>query len=143
MLNPAAIVGVWRHQSLVATEIATDQRISIFGEQPCGLIIFTAGGHVNMLMTEHSRRPAIGASPTDAEANHLLGSMAAFSGKYRLESNLLILQIEASWSEAWTGTEHKRTYSITNDVLTWKSQPLMSPTLGKQVVLEGTHIRAE
>ena len=143
MLNPAVVVGVWRHRSLVATEIATGQRTSIFGEQPSGLIIFTAGGHVNMLMTEHSRRPAIGATPTDAEANYLLGSMAAFSGTYRLDGNLLIIHMDASWSEAWTGTEHKRTYAITDDVLTWKSQPLMSPTLGKKVVLEGTHIRAE
>ena len=143
MSSPSPIAGVWRHQSFVATEIATGERISTFGDQPNGMIIFTAGGHVNMVLTGQTRRAAIGRTPTDAEANHLLASMADFSGKYRLEGNLLILQIEASWSEAWTGAEQRRTYEITGNVLKWKSQPLISPTLGKQVVLEGTHIRAE
>ena len=143
MPSPTAVVGVWRHRSFVATEFATGRRISTFGEQPFGLVIFTASGHVNMLMTGHGRRRAIGATPTDAEANHLLSSMAAFSGRYRTQGDLLIIQIEASWSEAWTGTEHKRTYTVTNDVLSWQSEPLINPTLAKHVVLEGTPTRAE
>ena len=54
------------------------------------------------------RKPA----QTDAERAQLLRTMAAWTGRYRVEGNKLLVKIDASWSENDTGKEYLRTFVL-------------------------------
>ena len=49
---------------------------------------------------------------TDAERAELLRTMAAWTGRYRVEGNRLIVKTESAWNEEGTGSEHPRTYVL-------------------------------
>ena len=60
------------------------------------------------------RKPA----QTDAERSQLLLTMAAWTGRYRVEGNRLLIKIDSSWNERETGADTMRTYVLEGNKLT-------------------------
>ena len=81
------------------------------GANPKGYVIFTAGGRYMQLLTGSGRRPATG----DAERTGLLNSMSAFSGKYVVDNDQLVIMVDTSWSEAHQGDRQKQVRLINLD----------------------------
>ena len=50
------IVGVWKLRSFALVDSGGAQ-IKPFGEKPSGQVVFTAGGHVALVMTGEKRKP--------------------------------------------------------------------------------------
>ena len=124
------IVGTWKlvsFQSLADNEPPKDA----LGADPKGYMIVTHEGRVMVLMTSSSRKAGV----DDAERTALDKSMVAYSGKYRLEGDLFITAVDASWNEAWNGTEQKRHYRFEDDKLlidTIRQPSVVSP--GKMAI---------
>ena len=124
------IVGTWRlvsFQSLADNEPPKDA----LGANPKGYMIVMHDGRVMVLMTSSSRKAGV----DDTERAALHKSMVAYSGKYRLEGDLFITTIDASWNEAWSGTEQKRHYRFEGDKLlidTVRQPSVVSP--GKMAI---------
>jgi hypothetical protein len=41
--------------------------------------------------------------------------MLAYSGKYRIDKNKIIINVDIAWDESWNGTEQVRYYQIEGD----------------------------
>ena len=75
------------------------------------------------MITGESRKGGM----TDAERAELHKSLFAVSGRYRIEGSDLLINVDVSWNETWTGTELKRHVSLEGDKLFIETAPAPSP----------------
>jgi hypothetical protein len=64
---------------------------------------------------------------SDAERAELHKSMFAVSGRYRLAGSDLLVTVDVSWNETWSGTELKRHVRLEGDKLFIETAPAPSP----------------
>ena len=114
------LVGNWR---LVSSQvIVDDQAHDLFGSNPKGYLILTPQGRLCAITTAEHRKPGEG----DNERAALHRSMLAYTGTYRVENNDFITVVDASWNEAWNGTEQRRHFRTEGDRLFIESAPAPS-----------------
>ena len=77
-------------------------------------MILTAGGYITNYRVADGHQPA----KTDAERAQLLRSMAAWTGRYWIEGNRLVVKTYSTWNEEGTGRELPRTFAIEGNRLT-------------------------
>src|SRR4051812_28175339 len=100
---------------VVSFEIDIDgQKTSnYFGQSPQGYILLTKTMFMSVL-TADGRKP--GRSNEDKAA--LLDSLIAYTGPYHVDGDKLIVDVQASWIQAWTGKQQTRTWSVNGNRLT-------------------------
>lgn len=143
MIQADAIIGVWKMRSFVSEDIETKALERPLGDHPNGQIIFTRGGYMSAIGVASNRTPLNATSPTDVERVALFKSLFAYSGKYRLDGDKVLHDVEASWREDWTGTTQIRFAETNADVLTVKTAPFRNPRDGRQCVVTATWDRVE
>ena len=93
------------------------------GEDPSGYVIFTPEGRLSFTLAAEARQPA----ESNQDKAHLLNTLIAYTGTYRLESDRWITQVDVAWNPEWVGTEQTRFFQITDDILTvhtpWRVMP--------------------
>jgi hypothetical protein len=99
-----------------------------------GLLTFSPGRRVMLMLTWADRRRPAGEVPTPAERAALHESLIAFAGTYSIEGDRLVFHIEMSWNEAWTGHDHPRNFSMDGDRLTLRTDPRPSAFDGRESV---------
>jgi lipocalin-like protein len=129
-----SVVGTWRLVSWIEEETESKAVHKNFGDNPLGFLTYTADGHMMLMFTDPSRKPAAAPKATDTEAAQLYRTMGAYAGRYTLQGEKVTHHIEISWNEAWSGTDQQRFVEVTDDQLTIKTAPFMSPYLNKQIV---------
>ena len=117
------LLGAWKLVSFEMEYQASGKRKFVYGEEPKGYIIFTSEGRMMTVITGEGRKPA----KTDEDRAALLRTMFAYTGIYRLEGDKIVAKVDASWNEAFTGTEQVRFYKIDGDRLdiisAWGPEP--------------------
>ncbi len=117
-MNP--LVGSWR---LLAWQVVVDGKArDLFGSRPNGYLVLTEDGRSIVLTTAEVRTP--GESDADRAALHR--SMVAYTGRYRVEGDQFVTSVQASWNEAWNGTEQRRRFRIDGNRLFVESEPALS-----------------
>jgi hypothetical protein len=130
----AAVVGTWRLVSWIEEEAETKIQHKPFGDNPAGLITYTADGRMMVMFTDPNRKPPAALKATDSEAAQLYRTMVAYSGAYTVEGDKITHKIEVSWNQACNGTDQQRFFEVKENHLTIRTPPLASPFLGKQIV---------
>jgi hypothetical protein len=112
------LIGTWR---LISQEAIVEGEApqSVFSK---GYLIVTREGRVMALFTADNRKGGMG----DAERAALHKSMAAVSGKYRIDGSAFVFTVDVSWNESWNGTEQKRHFRIEVDKLIIETAPAPS-----------------
>jgi hypothetical protein len=115
-----ALIGTWK---LISWQVVVDgQPQDLFGSKPNGYLILTREGRAMALTTAQNR--TAGEGETERAALHK--SMLAYTGRYRVEGDEFVTTVDASWNEAWNGTEQRRRFRIEGDRLTIESAPAPS-----------------
>ena len=114
--NP--LVGTWK---LISSESMMENEAPqhTFGPHPKGYLIITQEGRLMIMITADNRKAGMG----DAERAVLHKTMAAASGKVRVEGKDFIISVDVSWNEAWNGTEQRRHFKIKADKLFVETAP--------------------
>ena len=60
--------------------------------------------------------------------------MIAYSGKYRIEENKIVIDVDIAWDESWTGTEQIRYYRLEGDRLHIEAAPRPYANFGSKVL---------
>jgi hypothetical protein len=141
MSDADRIVGVWRLVAQVYEDVATGERIPVFGAHPKGCQIATPDGRWIALATADGRT----APQTEAERALALRTMIAYTGRYRVADGKVITRVEAAWNESWVGSEQVRHIHFeSDDILHLQSDPQPHPNLlGKTVRIVVTWAREE
>ncbi len=108
--RPSSPVGTWKLLSFQYEFEDSDQRDEPLGANPVGYLVLTEERLIT-LMTARER-------PTDAAPGELLGSMIAYSGRYRLQGDdCFITTVDSAWQPAWIGTEQVRYFKTDGEML--------------------------
>jgi len=114
--NP--LVGTWK---LISSEsiVESEAPSHTFGLHPRGYLIITQEGRLMIMITADNRKAGMG----DAERAALHKTMAAVSGRVRVEGKDFIISVDVSWNESWNGTEQRRHFRIEGDKLFVETAP--------------------
>ncbi|MCJ2057449.1 lipocalin-like domain-containing protein [Methylobacterium sp. J-048] len=105
------IVGTWELISYHVEDKATGSLIDAMGSAPRGRVIFTKDGWVAFNLEGTDRKPA----ETDADRAALMKTLVAYIGRYRIEGDQWITQVQTAWAPEWVNTEQRRTITIHGD----------------------------
>jgi Lipocalin-like domain len=128
----ARLFGSWRLISFQLKVVGEEaEPKDIFGPNPIGRIIFSPEHRVVVFISRAGRRP-----PTsESEAAALLSSMTAYTGKFRLDGDKFITQVDGAWNEFYKGSEQVRYFELTGDKLSIRTPEQQSGILiGKRTV---------
>jgi len=116
--------GWWR---LLSSEVEfrdSHEREPMYGVPAQGYLIFTPEGRMMAYVEACGRK----APTTDKERAGAYHSMAAYSGRYRVEGDRWITSVDVAWNADWLGTEQDRRFLLQSDELfvvsPWYSSPL-------------------
>ncbi|MCJ2143535.1 lipocalin-like domain-containing protein [Methylobacterium sp. E-066] len=117
------IVGTWELVSYQVEDKATGALIDAMGSAPRGRVIFTQDGWVAFNLEGTDRKPA----ETDADRAALMKTLVAYIGRYRIEGDQWITQVQTAWAPEWVNTEQRRSIKLHGDeadVMTpWRIMP--------------------
>ncbi|WP_061533327.1 lipocalin-like domain-containing protein [Collimonas arenae] len=118
--------GCWRLVSFHMERQDSTERTQPWGTDPNGYLIFGSDGRMMVLITAQAREPG----NTDEKLVALFRTVMAYTGRYRIDGDRFITKVDASWNEAWNGSEQERLYKLDGDMLNvftaWMPNPLIS-----------------
>jgi lipocalin-like protein len=130
-----SIVGTWRLVSWTEEETESKTVHKIFGDNPSGLVTFTADDRMMLILIDASHKPPTPPNKaTDTEAAQLYQTMLAYAGRYKTENDKLMIYPEIDARRTFTGMELVRSFEVNGDRLQYKTMPNVSPIIGKQAV---------
>lgn len=132
----SSVIGTWLLQSWVSTDAESGTVVNVFGEHPTGYLIYTAGGHMAVVLTADGREKLSGDrynTPVEERAR-AFSSSVAYSGTYELTSEGIMHHVKASSFQNWVGTDQFRYTEVVGDVMTVRTPPLKGPPDGKMKV---------
>jgi hypothetical protein len=124
------ITGTWKLMSAVMEDVESKVQTRAWGEHPNGCLVLTPSGRWMVIQTAEGRRNA----QDDAERAAAFRSMLAYSGKYRVDADKIIIKVDISADEAWTGTEQVRLFKLEGDELHIEALPQPYPNFGGKVM---------
>ena len=98
------LAGTWNVVSLI-TRFDGGDAVEPFGPSPKGRLVLTPEGHWMIILTGANRKPAKDLEEKAA----LLDSMLAYSGKYTIEGNRIMIGVDTSWNEIYSGPNQNQT----------------------------------
>ncbi len=136
------IEGVWKLKKYARRFLDTNEvRNDML---PQAYILYTPGGFMMSITVEEKRAPPAGEVLTDEERVRLFKSIiSAYSGRYTVEGDTVIHDVEMSWNEAWTGTRQVRKFAVNGDELVIETTPRTAGTDTRQFINTLTWERTE
>jgi hypothetical protein len=126
----AALAGTWKLISAVMEDVDTGEQKPLWGKHPNGYIVLTPAGRWIVVQTAEGR-----ATPkSDEERSAAFRTMLAYSGKFRVERNKIVIKVDIAWDESWNGTEQVRFYRIDDDKLYIEAAPQPYANFGGKVM---------
>jgi hypothetical protein len=135
MPDTAALLGTWKMISWKREIIATGEKVDALGPDPVGYINYGPDGRFYALVVSKDRPRPAALPPSEGEKLKLFSSMLAYAGTYSVDDEKAVHHVDASWNQAWTGTEQVRFYKLEGDRLTISGAPATDPHTGQ----EGIH----
>src|SRR5215211_6808527 len=136
MADAAALLGTWKMTLWEQEVVATGERRHALGPDPVGFINYSSDGRVYVIVIAKDRAPPVGPAPTDEEKIRLFDTMLAYAGTYTLDGDKVVHHIDASWNQAWTGTDQVRFYKLQEDVLTIPAHQQRTPAQVRRSYIE-------
>ena len=104
------IVGTWKLVSALLTTLGGESR-NLQGENPDGLLTYTADGWMTAIIAASGRQPLSAADPVSALASERADAFAtfvAYAVRYTCDGDRIIHHVEVSWYQNWVGTDQIR-----------------------------------
>ena len=127
------LTGTWRVISVNTEFQLSGQREPAFGPEPSGFFVFTAEDRAIALITAKERQPGNSLEHLAA----LCRSMMAYSGPFRVEGDKLIIDVDISSNQAWTGGAQQRFIKIAGDTMEMVTPWMPSPFHADRQVVRG------
>lgn len=137
------LVGTWNVQSFKAQ--AGDKIGHPLGEKPVG---FT-GNRIWVMLIDSSRAAPASAALTDAEANALMKTNAAYTGKYEIDPTQtpdgikITITVDSAANQGIHGAKRVLFLRVDGNRLVAKSPAIVVPTTGQTSVVQLEFVKAE
>ena len=134
MSDRSHLVGTWRMLTWRREFADTGERIDALGANPVGFVSYGADGRVHAIVVKSDRLAPRSLPPSSGEKLELFDSMLAYAGTYTLHADHVVHHLDASWNQAWTGTDQIRFYKLDGSALEIWGAPAPDPYTGRIVV---------
>ena len=94
------LVGVWRLIASYVVVEGTGERTELLGHEPYAYAIFEPGGRMMVIGHAKNRTPAT----STAAMAELFRSMVAYSGKWSIDSEKFVTEVDIAADPGWVGT---------------------------------------
>jgi lipocalin-like protein len=128
MLDP---VGVWRFVAGYAIAEDTGERIDLYGADPRGYGLFDPGGRMIMLLEATGRV----AGQTEAEMAQLYRSMIAYSGKWSVDAEKFVTEVDLASDPSLVGTSQVRYYTYDGEIMSLRTPALALPGFNGRIAV--------
>ena len=119
-LGQQSLVGTYK---LVSHEVQVNgTTMQTLGKAPHGYLVITPTRWVAFHTADNRK---FGTSAADKAA--LLDTLGGWSGTYRIEGDKIIISVDVSWTEFWTGKDQVRHWILSGNRLTLTSDPTPDP----------------
>jgi hypothetical protein len=109
-----SLTGAWKLMAQHFEFADNGERVDVFGSAPRGRVLMTGDGDFMTIITA-ADRAALG------DAAQLFATMLAYSGKFRIEGDRLVISCDLSWFPDWVGTDQVRFFHLDGDRLRLRS----------------------
>jgi len=133
LLGADRLTGTWQVISVNTEFQSSGKKEPAFGPDPNGFFVFTAEDRAMALITAKERQP--GSSVDELAA--LYRSMIAYSGPFRVEGDKLIIDVDVSSNQAWTGGAQERFIKIAGDTMEMMTPWMPSPFHADRQMVRG------
>jgi hypothetical protein len=134
MHDPSQLVGTWRMLTWRREFSDTGEQIDALGADPVGFVSYGADGRVHAIVVKRDRPSPASLPPSGSEKVELFDSMLAYAGTYTLHNDHVVHHVDASWNQAFTGTDMIRFYKLDGSMLEIWGAPAPDPYTGRTVV---------
>ena len=115
-LGQQSLVGTYK---IISHEVQVNgTAIQPYGKAPRGYLVLTPTRYVTFYTADNRK---FGASVADKAA--LLDTLGGWAGTYRVEGGKIIIAVDASWTEVWTGKNQVRNWALSGNRLTLTADP--------------------
>src|SRR5579862_4144286 len=126
------LVGVWRLVGGYAIAQESGERVELFGNHPIGYAVFEPGGRMMAIAAANDRIPGV----SMPEMAQLFTSMVAYSGKWSIDSEKFITEVDLASDPSWVGKAQVRYYSFDGQTLSLRTAPLEHPSFpGRKAIV--------
>lgn len=126
------LAGTWKLVSFSRTLVPSGRPAP---ERPrSGFLNFAPGNRVMTVIVPLDRKAPADLFPTDREVIQLFTGLAAYCGRYAIEGDKLVIHVDTSWNESWTGSRQVRFYALDGKRLTLKTEPSRNTADGQDSV---------
>jgi len=125
------LLGTWKLRSLTWVDTETGKQSTTLGIHPVGYLNYSSDGRVMAILLAENRVAPGGAIPSDSEAAALFKTMVAYTGTFTVQGNQVTHYVDASWNEAWTGSQLIRSYKLDGNSLTITTARARHETTGR------------
>ncbi len=132
-MNDAAenLVGDWKLASFFTEDVETKQRTNAYGEDAIGYLAITPGGRFMGLVTPRQLK----AAQTPEEQAAAYRTMLAYTGKWRLDGERFVVEVDAAWNKDWVGTQQVRFWRREGNKLHIVSAPIPNPNVPGSMIV--------
>lgn len=123
----ASLVGTWKLVSVTATTDKGDVDKAVLGENPSGLLSYTANGRMMEIISEDGRKPLSIADRVAAPAEErarAYSTFMAYAGRYAFTCDRVVTHVEIASLQNWVNTEQTRFVTLSGNRLTVRSTPI-------------------
>jgi hypothetical protein len=113
-IEPPALVGTWQIESFELEDPGTGLRTAVFGERPTGYLVLTPQGRLISVVT------------TDEAHSVPDRPFLAYAGRYRIEGDRFVTEVDIAWDRSWVGTEQVRRFQVDGDRLRIETAPQLA-----------------
>jgi hypothetical protein len=134
MATREALIGTWKMTSWKREIVGTGEKLDALGPGPTGFLNYGWDGRFYVIVVRKNRQHPATLPPSDDEKLRLFDSMLAYAGTYTLDDEKAVHHVDASWNQAWTGTDQVRFYKLEGDALSISTAKIRDPYTGQESV---------
>lgn len=122
-----SIEGTWRLVSVTATTDKGGVDKVVLGQNPSGLLTYTADGRMMEIISEDGRKPLSVADRVSApseERAQAYSTFMAYAGRYTFTCNKVVTHVEVASLQNWVNTDQTRFVILQDNYLKVRTTPI-------------------
>jgi hypothetical protein len=109
-MSASSLTGSWQLVAFKRKFSDNGDVVDVMGPDPRGIITLGADGRMSAIITASERS-------VETPAADLYASLMAYSGRYTLDGNRLVTEVDVAWHPAWVGSQQIRYFDLEGDEL--------------------------
>lgn len=121
-----SVVGTWRLVSVTSTNDKGEMNKTALGENPSGLLTYTADGRMMAIISDGGRKPLSTpdrvAAPAEERAQ-AYSTFMAYAGRYTFTCDKVVHHVEVASLQNWVNTDQTRMITFRDNHLIVRNTP--------------------